>query len=336
MRSRLTVAVIGAVLAFSVSTAFAVPISVTNFSFETLPSGGLSTGCGAGCSFSSSGDPIPGWTVSGTVGQFQPGVQASNFTYFNSVPDGITVAYSNGGTISQTVGPTVALGVLYTLNVDQGVRKDLPDPGLVELMIGSNAPILATGVPAAPGSGNWSTYTATYIGLPGDVGKSIAIALVSPAAQGDWDNVRLDAAVPEPATIGLVGIGLVAFVGVARRRRGRSVFNSSATLLIWPLVSQLVRPPLYAQALRGISPVPRGRRRCSYLTLALRSPAATDLQGRRATQPRPSPCNEIVHPPPAAKSSCCIVGCLCDDHRAPDGSHRASRTRTQTKTSAST
>lgn len=199
---------------------FASAIFVDNFSFETLPAGGLPLdGCGAGCSFSAD-DPIPGWTGTDSsgftpFGQFQPGVQDANFAFFNSIPDGITIGYSNGGEITQTVGSTVQLGIVYTLQVDQGLRNDgVPDPGIVELIIGGNAPIIATGVPAS--LGDWSTFTATYIGLAADVGKPITIALVSPGAQGDWDNVRLDA-VPEPATLFLVGMGLIALVVVGAR-----------------------------------------------------------------------------------------------------------------------
>ena len=206
---------------FSVSAAHAIPIFVNNFSFETIPGGGFPFGCGTNCSYSIA--PIPGWLVTGAgaTGQFRPG-PPTNTTYFDFVPDGITVAYTNDGTISQIVGSTVQLGFTYTLMVDQGVRHDYAvDPGLIELVIGLNPPIFATGVPAAPFSGRWSTYTATYVGTAGDVGKTIGISLLSSGPQGDWDNVRLNAvgpnAVPEPASLALLGLGLAAFA-VTRRR----------------------------------------------------------------------------------------------------------------------
>jgi hypothetical protein len=197
------------------SPASAGPITVANASFETLPAGGLPSGCGTGCSFSVN-DPIPGWTSTGSFGQFQPGVQAGNFTYFNTVTDGITVAYSNGGTISQTVGDTVVAGTTYTLSVDVGERKDVPDPGSVFLIVGTQT-VLATGIPALPG--DWSTFTASYTATALDAGAAIEVLLSSPGVQGDWDNVHLAAtAVPEPASLVLLGAGLLAF-GVIRRRR---------------------------------------------------------------------------------------------------------------------
>ena len=206
---------------FAASTAFAGPIAVGNASFETLPAGGLPlTGCGAGCSYDE-GTAIPGWSSTGFfTGQFQPGPSSGNFAYFNSVPNGLTVAYTNGGTISQTVGPTVALGVVYTLQVEQGVRNDIGDPGVIDLLI-NGTPWFATGVAATPG--NWSTYTATYIGLLADVGQAITIELTSAAGQGDWDNVRLSdniaTGVPEPLTLALFGAGLAGMAGMRRRKK---------------------------------------------------------------------------------------------------------------------
>jgi hypothetical protein len=210
--------IVAGMLGFS-AAALAIPIAVTNPSFETLPAGGLTSPCGTNCSFSGPGAAIPGWITTGGNGQFHPG-PPTNTTFFNTVPDGTVVAYSNGGTISQTTGATVQLGVLYTLLVDVGFRKDFPDLGTVELLIGTT-PIIATG-PVAQLSGDWFTYTATYTGLASDVGKSIGIALLSAGIQGDWDNVRLNAvapaAVPEPAPLALLGLAIGAFA-LSRRRK---------------------------------------------------------------------------------------------------------------------
>jgi hapalindole biogenesis HpiC1 cyclase-like protein len=206
------------------STSYGGPIVVNNASFETLPAGGLPIGCGTGCAFDES-TPIPGWTSTGALsvtGQFQPG-PPTTMTFFNSVPDGITVAYTNDGTISQTVSPTVALGVVYTLLVSVGVRKDTPDPG-TEALVVNGVSYFATGTLPSPGSGSWATFTATYTGLAADVGQTITIQLASLSSQGDWDNVQLSssastAGVPEPASGLLVVLGALAFGGIVRFKR---------------------------------------------------------------------------------------------------------------------
>jgi hypothetical protein len=205
-----------AAVAFSAATAFASPLTVTNFSFETLPLTGLPNGCGTGCSYSIGA--IPGWTLSSSGGQFQQGTPA-NTTSFTSLSDGPTVAYTNatGGIISQTIVPTVVVGQVYTLRVDIGFRLDDSNvfAGTADLLINGNR-YTATG--ASPVRGTFGTFVATYNGLLADVGKPITIELQSSGVQGDFDNVRLDAsaAVPEPASFLLIGPALLLF---SRRRR---------------------------------------------------------------------------------------------------------------------
>src|ERR1039458_9607301 len=171
-----------------VSNAFANNINVNNSSFETPPVGGFTFGCGLDCSFSENGG-IPGWTTSGSGvlnGQFQTGSQAGNFTYFNSIPDGITIAYSNDNTISQTVGATVVAGMTYTLQVDIGARGDgYRFAGTADLMLG-NTLCAATGTQPSPG--DWSTYTASCTGTSANAGDAITIQLKSSGAQADFDD----------------------------------------------------------------------------------------------------------------------------------------------------
>ena len=189
-------------------------ISVTNASFETNPQGTFSD-CGFGClyTFASNGD-IPGWVRSpfSETGLFRPAVPRR----FNSVPDGITVVYSNGGSISQTVGVTAEAGVIYILKAMVGLRNDgFANPGTTILKVGLNS-VLATGV--APTAGNWSPFTATYRATAADNNQPITILLNSVDPQGGWDMVSLSA-VPEPATWAMliVGFGMVGFA--ARRSK---------------------------------------------------------------------------------------------------------------------
>jgi len=199
--------------------AHATPVTIVNASFETQGPGGLPFGCAISCNFSTD-NIIPGWTATGSSGLFMPG-PPSNTRYFNYVPDGVTVAYSNGGSITQTLAATTVAGTTYTFNIDFGFRKDVANPGSATLVIGTNT-INATGT-ALPTTGNWSTYTATYTATAADAGAPISINLFTAGAQGDWDNARLDAKAvpaPEPASIALAGLGVLG-LALSRRRRSR-------------------------------------------------------------------------------------------------------------------
>jgi hypothetical protein len=142
--------------------------------------------------------------------------------YFNSIPDGSWVAYEDGGTLNQTVGPTIAANTIYTLTVALGLRKDFPGLGTAELLI-NGTPYVATG--SAPTLGNWSDFVAVYNSAlhPADVGQAITISLVFGTEQSSFDNVRLDATpgsatVPEPATSGFIALGFTALVLLRVRR----------------------------------------------------------------------------------------------------------------------
>lgn len=194
--------------------ASAVGLTVVNASFETLAPGGVPNcnGSGTGCY---SIDHIPGWSNFGNSGQFQPLPPQ-----LNSIPDGATIAYTNGGTIEQVIAATAVAGRTYTLKADISFRKDVPDPGTISLVVGSTT-ILGLGTPPAQFSGDYGTFTAVYTALAGDAGAAIRIVLGSPGVQGDFDNVRLsvEGGVPEPTAwlLMIAGFGLI---GAALRRRG--------------------------------------------------------------------------------------------------------------------
>jgi hypothetical protein len=215
MISRLSVAGISCAL-LSVVSASANPIFVENYSFQAdIPT----KSCGTNC-FYSDNDVITGWTVTGGAGVIQPGTLSGNFSLFDSVSDGDTHAYSNGGMIDQTVGATVQAGVTYTLLVDMGQRNDAPAAGSVQLLIGSTA-YNATGTFE---QGKFTTFTVTYTGTLADAGQAITIRLNASGVEGNFDNVRLsddggviDTTVPEPSSMGILGVGMLA-LGAIRRK----------------------------------------------------------------------------------------------------------------------
>jgi hypothetical protein len=211
-----------ALLAMALPTtlfASSITISVRNPSFERLPHGGLPEACGPHCHFSEDA-PIPGWTYTGTgtFGQFQPGTQAGDDTFFDMLPPGrrnITSAYLNDGTLSQTVGK-VKDGLIYTFSVYLGHRNDLPFLASADVLVGTRE-FMAKGTP--PSAGHWSKYTVTFVGTAGNAGQPITIQLNSSGPQGNFDNVRLQASpVSEPSTLGLLGTGLIGLGGMVRRK----------------------------------------------------------------------------------------------------------------------
>ena len=95
----------------------AVSPSPPNYSFETLPAGGLPIPCGGTCAYSIG--PVPGWSDSGTAGQWITGGFAGNPPAY----DGNVLAWTSGGTISQNVTTAVA-GEPYTLLIEILHRTD--------------------------------------------------------------------------------------------------------------------------------------------------------------------------------------------------------------------
>jgi hypothetical protein len=106
------------ILALFTGAAHAASIPLNNPSFETLPQGGIGGLFDIGA--------IPGWTNSGVSGQFQPAgpLGTSLNSYFNYLPDGPTIAYTNAFTIYQGTNALVQSGYTYTLTVQLGHRLD--------------------------------------------------------------------------------------------------------------------------------------------------------------------------------------------------------------------
>ena len=214
---------------------FAADITLGNPSFQIPPVVGIHDPCeGTGCFFSAA--RIPDWANNpATSGQLIPSVSGAGRILDSFAPDdGNTSAFTNGSTISQLVRPTVQEDVRYTLTVEIGHRNDGVLAGTADLLVSgrhSMETVDATGTD--PGPGHWGTFTASFVGNSTNVGDDITIQLNRNAGacvagvagcQGNFDSVRLTAtpvtaAAPEPATLGLMVLGLLAGIGFAGRKR---------------------------------------------------------------------------------------------------------------------
>ena len=193
-------------------------IPIVNASFESHNP--YTNSCGTGCLFNVG--QIPGWTVTGVGGSFQP--NSSQFTL--PLPNGIALAFSSGGTISQDLGVSVQDNSTYTLSVDVGHRLDgLVTNYSIALFDGS------TSLCATPMASNGSFAAGTFLDViltcttglgvnPGD----LSIVLSSSGGQTQFDNVSLVVATPEPSSVALmvVGLGFVAVLFRNSRRKGLS------------------------------------------------------------------------------------------------------------------
>jgi len=190
-------------------------VSIQNPSFESFNTLDQSGGCNTGSTACFNNGPIPGWsTIAGGFGSFAP-----NSTFFSlPLPDGSIVAFTNGGTLSQTLaGISLLPNVLYTLSVDVGRRLDVNGAnyslslrdGSFFCTSGSQSIDLIT-------AGTFQDITLTCATGATVPGGFLGIELTGDGRQIDFDNVRLDVVstpTPEPSvlvlmltTLGVVGL----------------------------------------------------------------------------------------------------------------------------------
>jgi len=176
--------------------------------------------------------PIGNWLNAHTTGA-QQGVldptQSQNLTGndifygLQPVPDGNQVAYSNGGTIAQTLSAVLQPNTRYTLSAYIGRRKVLAFPAnSIQLLAGSTTLVSSNTV--TPAAGTFERVTVSYTsGGIGDplIGQTLSIYLASFGIQTNFDNVTLDASpIPEPSAIlGLLGFGLLGIASKLQQKQ---------------------------------------------------------------------------------------------------------------------
>lgn len=200
-------------------TAWADGLPVQNASFETSNPLNISFSGGP-----YNLGPIPGWNSSGVAGSWAP-----NSSEFSAIPDGSIVAYTNDGSISQTLtGSSVQPNSSYTLSVFVGNRLDGYSGNgnyTISLDAGSTTLCSFTGNSASITAGTFADETCSYqsgsIVPSGDL--SIVLTSNSSGAQLDIEEVSVSDPVstPEPGSLLLVSVGLfcVLFILVLRRKQ---------------------------------------------------------------------------------------------------------------------
>ncbi len=158
-----------------------------------------------GCTFNDG--PIPGWTLVGGGGLWEP-----SSVYLNPpLPNGNIVAFSNDGTISQTLGVLQIPDATYTLSVYVGDRLDNKTSDYsISLFAGSTLLCKFSGSNAAITPGTFANETCTYQSGTSVPSGDLSIVLASAGTQTDFDNVSLnEVSVPEPDSTTLLAAGLL-------------------------------------------------------------------------------------------------------------------------------
>ncbi len=199
--------------------AAATPLTIVNASFESdtvfsseIGSTGWSTGV------------LSGWDVTGETGVWNPRTP----TYFpGGIPDGINVAFSNGGNISQTLSAVLDNSTRYSLSVAVGTRTDVAAQNYSIELLAGGVLIASISNPVTPPSYSGTFQVATLNFTSGEsellAGQALGIRFVSGGPQVDYDNVTLSAenlaAVPEPTSYAMLLAGLGLMGALVRRRR---------------------------------------------------------------------------------------------------------------------
>ncbi|MDB9428302.1 PEP-CTERM sorting domain-containing protein [Microcystis aeruginosa CS-555/01A07] len=196
------------------NNSFEAPIITAPPGFTTVSSGTSNNWTFTGGTQQGFANPVVAHNAGGSWYGPSPGI----------IPNGNQVAWSNGGTISQTLSATLQTNTIYTLGAYVGNRLGPNFPGYnIELYAGGT--LLASNSGVTPVDGTFQAVTASYTsGISVTPGQALEIRLTSLArsnAQTNFDLITLDAAsIPEPSAIlGLLGFGLLGIASKLRQKQ---------------------------------------------------------------------------------------------------------------------
>lgn len=204
----------------------AASIFIANHSFEsppiTDPSGFTTISSGTSNNWTFAGGSVQGFLNPGIAETATPG----DHFYGTSptLPNGNQVAWSNGGTISQTLSATLQANTKYTLGAFVGRRFGESFPGYnIQLLAGTTV-LASSGSSVTPTAGTFAPVTVSYTsGSSGSlIGQALKISLTSSSgSQTNFDLITLDASpIPEPsAMLGLLGFGLLGIASTLKQKR---------------------------------------------------------------------------------------------------------------------
>lgn len=129
------------------------------------------------------------------------------------------------GWAEQTLADSFQTDMLYTLSAKVGWRTDEAQPGPDIGLYWMNGPTYTPVAPLTSSTpavvlGGWATWTKSYLLGAADpaLGKPIVILANTSTSQAAFDDFSLDAVVPEPAALALLGLGSLTLL---RRHRSR-------------------------------------------------------------------------------------------------------------------
>ena len=206
-----TISILLLMFLFLCPGAFASPVTVENWSFTSPSVTTWEYG-------------ISGWEHDG--GDTFGGVWIPTSGYTMPVPDGNSIGFLTTGSIWQETIHVIEANNTFTLSLDIGNRSDVdfPDYEVSLMAYGPTDTVLASSGALIPGEGLFSTLTLSYTALLGDLnlGKYLGIEIWTGGNQLDFDAVRLSNdqnPVPEPASMLLLGTGLLGLAGYGRKKK---------------------------------------------------------------------------------------------------------------------